>query len=382
MDILLQANIRYHTNRSSLGPWLNRSLRARGAAMMKFGQFLRCRSDIIGSDVAECLQDLCVSMDTDDIPPPRIEGCFIDDKPFAVASIANMYRGIDLDTGDELVVKVKRPGVDADIDNMCRNTERWITLLAPFEGVQHVADTSSMMRDYIEWIRREIDFPTERTNLQRFASMRSAKVPVVLQMPNDKPSNTIVMSYVPTVSNPSHQLAMALMACFVEQIAVYGSYHADLHPGNVGQHVDGELVVFDFASIRPFPVPVCIPDMLACFVLGDTYALADTMVKSGVLKGSMTDAVKFCEHLVTYMSTGSDVNQFMRGIIDEKIDVHPSPSMAAFLRAFALVEGTCKTIDPDFDTSTAIMFATDTLARDGRFHRMELVRLLRRLIPV
>lgn len=46
-----------------------------------------------------------------------------------------------------------------------------------------------------------------------------------------------------------HQLSQTLMETVIEQILVYGVFHADLHPGNVFIRDDGTLGLIDFGAI-------------------------------------------------------------------------------------------------------------------------------------
>lgn len=339
--------------------------------MMKLGQYLHSRPDILPDDsIAPSLADLCVSFDTDDIAPPCVAGYFIDPEPFAAASIANIYRGFDLESGDEVVVKVKRAGVDDDVSDVCDSMQWWSRAAAFLDGPS--LEMTLLIDDYTTWIRKEVDFVSERLNLDEFRGMRTAIVPIVR---SGTPSN-IVMSYEPSKPSMRRELAYSLMDAFIEQIAIYGKYHADLHIGNVGESVDGDLIIYDFASIRPFPQPHSIPPMLSAFLSGDPDELATIMLENGILIGPRRDAILFCAQLLSYMDERSDVETLAKAIISERIDVRPSKSMAAFLRAFALVEGTCRRIDPGFDTGRAIAQATISLSCDSRFHRRELARFV------
>jgi len=94
-----------------------------GPITIKFGQLLSTRRDFLDIELADELQSL-----QDNVPPfssPSIyqlieeslgvtaESIFssLDSEPFACASIAQVYRAT-LHTGEEVVIKVVRPGIE------------------------------------------------------------------------------------------------------------------------------------------------------------------------------------------------------------------------------------------------------------------------------
>ncbi|HMO06978.1 MAG TPA: AarF/UbiB family protein, partial [Paracoccaceae bacterium] len=127
-------------------PPATRALTALGPAYIKFGQILSTRPDIVGEDLAQqlkYLQDKLPPFPTTtakamieaelELPVDRVFSAF--SEPVAAASIAQVHRARLAETGEEVAVKVLRPGIERafrkDIDAFYL-AARLIQTLAPF----------------------------------------------------------------------------------------------------------------------------------------------------------------------------------------------------------------------------------------------------------
>src|SRR6056297_3626437 len=104
-------------------PPATRALQALGPAYSKFGQIMSTRPDVVGDELAmqlKVLQDklppfprhvaLQTVRDELEMPPDRIFSEF--SEPIAAASIAQVHRARLADTGEQVAVKVLRPGIE------------------------------------------------------------------------------------------------------------------------------------------------------------------------------------------------------------------------------------------------------------------------------
>ena len=165
-----------------------------GPAFVKLGQALSVRSDVIGEELAADLAQL-----QDRLPPfpsgearKTIEaelGCELeevfaefDDQAVAAASIAQVHRAVTVE-GDEVAVKVLRPGIEAafnrDLDLM-----RWLAgLIARLHGTFDRLKPVEVVETFAETSLIEMDLRLEAAAAQElqanFEEMDGFEVPTV-----------------------------------------------------------------------------------------------------------------------------------------------------------------------------------------------------------
>ena len=102
-----------------------------------------------------------------------LEQCFasFDRNPLAAASIAQAHRAT-LPDGAEVVVKVRRPGIEATIET---DIEILLGIAHLVEERLHpgLVDPVRLIREFARGIRRELDFTIEARNIRRFAGKTS-----------------------------------------------------------------------------------------------------------------------------------------------------------------------------------------------------------------
>ncbi|MGR3546660.1 MAG: ABC1 kinase family protein, partial [Roseovarius sp.] len=158
-----------------------RALTALGPAYIKFGQILSTRPDLVGEELATHLRVL-----QDKLPPFSVEvakrsiaqelGHPVEDifddfsQPVAAASIAQVHKARLRETGEEVAVKVLRPGIERafrrDIDAFYF-AARMVELLAP--GARRLRPTD-VIAHFEGVVMGELDLRLEAASASEFAA--------------------------------------------------------------------------------------------------------------------------------------------------------------------------------------------------------------------
>jgi ubiquinone biosynthesis protein len=245
-----------------------RALEELGTTYIKLGQLLSSRPDLLPDLYVEELTRL-----VDQVPPvpfAEIEaviradlgaGVFasIDPEPLATASIAQTHRAL-LETGREVVVKVRRPGVVEQVDldlALLRSTAR---LLAGHSQTAQLLQLEALADELEVHLRAELDFEEEAHNTQLIASLVAdyelLVVPEVIRAHLSE--RVLVLEYLAGEKieaghglprERAHELARQFFNAYVFQVVVEGVYHADPHGGNILLTEDGRLALLDFGLL-------------------------------------------------------------------------------------------------------------------------------------
>jgi predicted unusual protein kinase regulating ubiquinone biosynthesis (AarF/ABC1/UbiB family) len=245
-----------------------RGLEELGTTFIKLGQLLSSRPDLLPDVYIDELGRLVDEVPA--VPFAEIEAVLredfgddafvsIDPEPLATASIAQTHRGL-LVTGQEVVAKVRRPGVVEQVDldlAVLRSTVRMAVRRS--EAAQRIQ--LEELADELELhLRAELDFVEEAHNtelvrglVERFDGLVVPRVirPYVTE-------RALVLELIEGRKveaghglDPERAslLAREFFRAYVFQVVVEGVYHADPHHGNVLLTDDGRLALLDFGLL-------------------------------------------------------------------------------------------------------------------------------------
>ncbi|MCH9650140.1 MAG: hypothetical protein K0U98_18025 [Deltaproteobacteria bacterium] len=151
-----------------------------GGVLIKLGQYLRTRVDVLPVDVAAAFAGL-----QDSVPPEpfedikaRVEGDFgrpvgqvfhwIDSSALGSASLGQVHRA-QLLSGEEVAVKVLRPGIRKTVETDLVLIGRFVKRLKFFKRVRQQADLDWLTSEFAKVTRQELDMVAEGRNSERFA---------------------------------------------------------------------------------------------------------------------------------------------------------------------------------------------------------------------
>ena len=245
---------------------------ALGPVYIKLGQWLSSRADILPQPYMEELSKL-----QDEVPPAPFESVLpaieedlggtigekfdsIEREAFSGASLGQVYRAES--GGKKLVVKVKRPGIDARVEEDLAVLRRVLPLAMRFVDPNLRFSARAMLAQFIETIREEMDYTVELDNLRRIRDNMRPYPDVIVPdaYPELSSARVLTMEYVPGVKVTDiaeldrmgidrRKLVTDIHRIFFTMLLRHAVFHADPHPGNLSVAPDGRLVLYDYGMV-------------------------------------------------------------------------------------------------------------------------------------
>ena len=262
-------------NRRSRAVQLRNAISGLGPAIIKAGQALASRPDLLPSEYLEELQKL-----QDDVPRFSNAVAFatveeelgvnfddvfelVQDEPVAAASIGQVYQARLRANGDLVALKIQRPNCEQIIALDLYVLRWWSGLYNQiFKLLRRDIDVQSIIDDFGELIYREIDYVAEAANAQRFNELYAGITDVfVPKIYSDLTTRKVlVMEWVDgfrltdaasleRYGLETKKLVDVLVQCSLRQILENGFFHADPHAGNLLACPDGRLCYLDFGMM-------------------------------------------------------------------------------------------------------------------------------------
>ncbi len=268
--ILPRLGLRSLTRRTRSGRYKQiavqfRSLAIRmGGVMIKVGQFLSARLDVLPAEITEELSGL-----QDEVPAEEFDsirksaeselGAALEDRferfdpePLAAASLGQVHRArLRVEAPEagqfrDVVVKIQRPFIDQLIEvdfSALRRVGGW---LQKYEPIRKRVDVPALIEELAITVGHEIDYLAEGKNAEtfskNFSSRRRIHVPRVVWSHTTKRVLTLENVYAIKITDYESiaaegidraEVANVLLDTYLKQIFEDGFFHADPHPGNL-----------------------------------------------------------------------------------------------------------------------------------------------------
>ena len=277
---------------------------ALGPTFVKVGQILSMRSEILPQSFCDELAKL--RADADPMPYGTVLQVLedeygrpageifdhIDATPLGSASLAQVHRA-KLTTGEDVAVKVQRPGVRETMAQDVSIMRTIARIAAKTMPSAQVVDLSGVVEELWDTFEAETDFMIEARNLAEFK--RFCEHYKYMDCP--KPysdlctEHVVVMDYVEgiSVSHPDElieagydlkEIGTKLVDNYATQVLDEGFFHADPHPGNIMVR-GGRIVLLDLGMTGRLNAKTrsVLKDMIFAVAKQDSPALADGLLR-------------------------------------------------------------------------------------------------------
>jgi ubiquinone biosynthesis protein len=360
-----------------------------GPTFVKFGQILSNRPDLLPQELILELEKL-----QDGVPPEpsnvaigvieselggKVDDIFDDfnAKALASASIAQVHRGRLL-TGEEIVVKVQRPGIAETIKSDLRAMYMVAEILNKRVPEIRNYDPIGLVKMFEESILREMDFVHESINIQRFRANHEQDdktkheiyVPLVFQpLTTDK---VLTMEFISGIKISDYEqlqlggfdrklVAKRLINSYLRQVFDHGFFHADPHPGNIFV-LPGNVVCFIDYGMMGNLIPRDLENLATMFLAVKAKDVKK-IIRTLLLLSDKTVIRNYreLEYDITEFVHSYEVNRFHRNEMGSlmlsmkdivlkhglKVPVH----FFLLARSLFTVEGVARNLDPEIDVT-------------------------------
>ncbi|XP_060200065.1 protein ACTIVITY OF BC1 COMPLEX KINASE 3, chloroplastic [Lycium barbarum] len=248
-----------------------------GPTFVKIGQGLSTRPDLCPPDYLEELSELQDALPT--FPDAQAFSCIerelgrpldtiyssISASPIAAASLGQVYKAQLKYSGQDVAVKVQRPGIEEAIGldfYLIRGVgiliNRYVDIIS--------SDVVALIDEFARRVYQELNYVQEGQNARRFKKLYADKQDVLVPdiFWDYTSGKVLTMEWVEGVKLNEQEaierqglkvldLVNTGIQCSLRQLLEYGYFHADPHPGNLLATPEGKLAFLDFGMMSETP---------------------------------------------------------------------------------------------------------------------------------
>lgn len=380
-------------------PPVTRALTALGPAYIKFGQILSTRPDVVGEELAlqlRVLQDKLPPFPTDqakamveqELGAP-VDEMFADfSDAVAAASIAQVHKARIVGTGEDVAVKVLRPGIERafrrDIDAFYF-AARTIEFLSPSSRRLRPMD---VVEHFDGVVSGELDLRLESAGAGEFHSTTAADEGFFVPAVHWHMSGRRVMTMgwaegIPLGENTAidaaghdrRVLGERVLQMFLRHALRDGYFHADMHQGNLKVGANGDILCYDFGimgRIDEYTRRVY-AEILFGFIRRDYHRVAEVHFEAGYVPADR-DVDEFARALravgepifgmdAAHISMASLLSYLFE--VTERFGMETRTELILLQRTMVVVEGVARSLDPHINIWQVAKPIVETYVREN-----------------
>lgn len=394
-----------------------------GGVMIKVGQFLSTRIDVLPPEITEELSGLQDEVAAEPFEAVRavVEAEFgvplatrflaFEETPLAAASIGQVHRALLAPPAGAVehlplavVVKVQRPNipmiVETDLQAL-RVVARWVNLFPP---VRRRADVPALVDEFSRILREEIDYLSEARHAEifaaNFAGHTEVRIPKVYWEYTTRRVLTLedvgdikITDYpaIEAAGIDRAQVAKRLIATYLKQIFEDGFFHADPHPGNLFVHPlagaeeaepepapEWQLVFVDFGMTGTVPPDLmeALQEVLVGVASRDAARLVQAYQRMGILlpnadlqlieKATQEVFDRFWGKTLAEISMSQE--EILNLLVEFRQLLYQMPfqlpqNLLLLGRCLSILNGICLGLDPQFNVWESVVPYAERLMR-------------------
>jgi ubiquinone biosynthesis protein len=355
-----------------------------GPTFVKLGQILSTRGDLLPPEFIEALSRL-----QDQVPPFPFAGvraqieealgrkpeelfASIDETPLASASMAQVHTA-RLPGGEDVVIKVQRPGIDEQVRG---DAELLVVIAQLLELVVEEARryrATDFVKEFQDALAVELDFAVEARNLRAFANANRGRDGVHVPTPYPELSGrtVLVMERIRgrritelKGAPEANRIIERLVEVAFEHVFVDGLFHGDPHPGNLLVTDAGEIAFIDFGLVGRVSREA--QDRMLMLLLALSLRDADTLARLIIRLGESETRIevaalrtqvarlldRYLGLTVSEVNTASVFNDLVE--LSTRFGVRLPREFAILSKASVSIEGIVRTLHPGFNPQDVI----------------------------
>ncbi|ELS01436.1 putative unusual protein kinase [Xenococcus sp. PCC 7305] len=367
--------------------WLVGNLLNLGPTFIKIGQALSTRADLIPLEYVQEFSQL-----QDRVPPFASEKAIaaiekelgkpiystfrdFDPKPIAAASLGQVHKA-RLHTGEDIVVKVQRPGLEKLFNLDFEILHRLVRLINRFSRNLRKYNLEAIYQEFFELLFQEIDYIHEGKNAERFRENFQKYHKVIAPKVYWKYTTRKILSleYLPGIKiddlstleankvNPKEVIQLGI-TCYLKQLLEDGFFQSDPHPGNMAVTPQGEIIFYDFGTMAEVKA-IAQDQMVKTFfavLKNDADEVVQTLIYMGLIEpvSDMTPIKRMVSFLLSeFRDKPIDVRAFEQltdeiYLMFEQQPFRLPPQMTFIIKSLTTLDGIARVLDPQYNLLAA-----------------------------